>query len=206
MTDKKIIISAIILTLLLVGGAWYYAKQAPGASPSPTPSGDLESGILVGNPDAAVTLEEYTNFSCSACGFFAAGALGRIKEDYIKTGKVKMIIYILPPYEFSWAALCAEEQNKFVELHDYIFAHQSQITQESSLKDAAVNAGLDSAKFNTCYASGKYDDKAIKWSQEAIARGIDATPTFFINGQKLIGALPYDDFKKVIDEKLNQAQ
>ncbi len=206
MSDKKIVIFAVIVSLLLIGGGWYYSKQAPSSPPAPKSSGALEPGILVGNPSAAVTMEEYTSFSCSACGSFAAGALGRIKDDYIKTGKVKMVIYVLPPYEFGWAALCAEEQNKFVELHDYIFAHQSQITQESRLKDAAVNARLDSAKFNVCYASGKYADKATKWSEEAMERSVEATPTFFINGQKLIGAQPYDDFKKIIDEKLNQAR
>lgn len=206
MSNKKIIILAVILSVLLIGGALYYSGQSSLSSPSPTSSGALEPGILVGNPSAKVTMEEYTSFSCSACGSFAAGALGRIKDDYIKTGKVKMVIYVLPPYEFGWAALCAQEQNKFVELHDYIFAHQSQITQESALKDAAVNAGLDNEKFNACYASGKYADKVTKWSDEAKARGVDATPTFFINGQKFIGAQPYDDFKKILDEKLNQAQ
>lgn len=206
MSDKKIIIFATALSILLIGGAWYYSGQAPASPSAPTPSGNPEQGILVGDPNAAVTMEEYTSFSCSACGYFASGVLDRIKNDYVKTGKVKLVLYIMPPYEFGWAALCAQEQNKFVELHDYIFSHQSQMTQESALKDAAINAGLDSDKFNACYASGKYADKVTKWSEEAKTRGIEATPTFFINGQKLIGAQPFDDFKKIIDEKLSQAQ
>ena len=207
MLDKKIIFIAVIIALILVGGSWYYSQQgAITPSPMPKNKAGFEPGIVVGNPNAPVVMEEYTNFACSACGAFAVGPLERIKEDYIKTGKIRIILYVLPPYEFGWAALCAEEQNKFIVLHDYIFSHQSQITQESSLKDAAVNAGLDSTRFNACYSSGKYAAKAVKWSEEARERGIEATPTFFINGQKLIGALPYDDFKKIIDEKLDQAK
>ncbi|MBU4143033.1 DsbA family protein [Patescibacteria group bacterium] len=212
MTDKKIIFSAVILSLFLIGGAWYYSEQLPtasisGAIPSSSPSTvALEAGILIGDPNAPVTMEEYTNFLCSACARFAVTTLPQIKEDYVKTGKVKIVIYVLPPYELSQAALCSQEQNKFVEYHDYLFDHQGQITKEDDLKNMAVNAGLDSGKFNACYDSGQYADKAVKWSEEASSRGVESTPIFFINGQKLIGAQPYGDFKKIIDEKLNQAR
>lgn len=212
MTDKKIIIFALVLSVLLVGGSWYYSKQAPGASisgafSSPGLSAAVsEAGILVGNPAAPVTIEEYTNFICPACGRFANTAFGQIKDDYIKIGKVKMVIYIFPPYELGRAALCSQEQNKFTEYHDYLFVHQDQITKDDDLKNMAVNAGLDSQKFNACYDSEKYKDIVAKWSEQGISRGVDATPTFFINGQKLIGAQPYDDFKKIIDQKLNQAR
>ncbi|MBU3901209.1 DsbA family protein, partial [Patescibacteria group bacterium] len=112
MTDKKIIFSAVILSLFLIGGAWYYSEQLPtasisGAIPSSSPSTvALEAGILIGDPNAPVTMEEYTNFLCSACARFAVTTLPQIKEDYVKTGKVKIVIYVLPPYELSQAALC----------------------------------------------------------------------------------------------------
>ncbi len=209
MTDKKIIVSALVLSALLIGGAWYYSNtQPPSAAilPSVSPSGAVtETGILVGDPAAPVTMEEYSNFLCSACARFALLTLTEIKKDYISTGKVKMIIYIYPPYELGKAALCAQEQNKFTEYHDYVFNHQGQITGEKDLKDFAANAGLDSAKFDACYDSGKYNDKVAKWYEEGTQRGVDSTPTFFINGQKLVGAQDYDEFKKIIDQKLNQA-
>ena len=208
MSDKKIIIFAVVLSLLLIGGGWYYSAQNQGNQPARTPdvSRDVsEPGILIGDPNAPVTMEEYTNFLCPACARFAGTTLTQIKDEYVKTGKVKLAIFILPPYELGQAAFCANEQNKFVEYHDYTFAHQEQITKEGDLKDFAVNAGLDSAKFNACYDSAKYQEKVSKWYEEANARGVESTPTFFINGQKFIGAQPYADFKKLIDEKLNQA-
>lgn len=210
MSDKKIIIVALVLAALLIGGGWYYSKKTPAATNSPQPSGSVsavtEQGIMIGDPKAPVTMEEYTNFICPACARFANVTLGQIMDAYIKTGKVRMVIYILPPYELGRAALCAQEQNKFVEYQEYLFSHQDQITKDSDLKDMAVNAGLDSQKFNTCYDANKDEAKLAKWYEEGVGRGVDSTPTFFINGQKLIGALPFDDFKKAIDEKLNQAQ
>ena len=211
MTDKKIIIFAIILAVLLAGGGWYYSKKSPaGSGPNPTsslsPATITQAGISIGNPNAKVTMEEYTNFLCPACGRFAATTFGSIMDDYIKTGKVKMIFYVFPPYELGRAALCSQEQNKFIEFHDYIFPRQTQITQESSIRDMVSNAGLDLKKYDACYNSGTYTDVVTKWNEEGTARGVDATPIFFINGQKLIGAQPYGDFKKIIDEKLNQAQ
>ncbi|MDD2753033.1 MAG: DsbA family protein [Candidatus Portnoybacteria bacterium] len=207
MSDKKIITIAIILAALLIGGGWYYSKQAPVArvsQPVISPTGAFESGILIGDSSAPVTMEEYTSFICPACARFASGALEQIKEEYVKTGKVKIIIYVLPPYELGRAALCGQEQNKFVVYHDYLFSHQDQISNEGDLKNMAVNAGLDSQKFNACFDANKDEGKLAKWYEEGSGRGVDSTPTFFINGQKLIGALPFDDFKKVIDQKLEQ--
>ena len=214
MSDKKIIVIALILAVLLVGGGWYYSKHQPPSaailpppSASATPNSVSENGIVIGNPNAPVTMEEYTNFLCPACGSFATQTLPGIMDEYVKTGKVKMVFYIYPPQELSQAALCADEQNKFIEYHDYLFAHRDQISVEKDLKDFATNAGLDLQKFSACYDSpDKYKDKIQKWYDEGAARGVDATPTFFINGQKFIGAQPYADFKKIIEEKLNQTK
>lgn len=210
MTDKKIIIAALILAILVIGGGWYYSTHNPQpasiSQQSPTPlAAATEPGINFGDPQAPVTMEIYTNFLCPACARFASESFGKIKDDYIAKGKVKVVFYIFPPLELSKAALCAEEQEKYIEYHDYVFSHQTQITDEAILKDFAVNAGLDGQKFNACYdALDKYADKIQKWLNEGQARGVEATPTFFINGQKFIGAQPYAEFKKIIDEKLNQ--
>ena len=210
MSDKKIIIVAIILSALVIGGGWYYSQNRPQpaaiSQPEQTPlAAATEPGISFGNPDAPITMELYTNFICPACGNFATETFGQIKDNYIANGKLKMVFYIFPPIELSKAGLCAEEQGKFIEYHDYVFSHQAQITDEEILKDFAINAGLDGQKFNECYAApDKFKDKIQKWFDEGQARGVDATPTFFINGQKFVGAQPYEEFQKIIDQKLNQ--
>jgi len=212
MSNKKPIIIAVILSLIIIAAGWYYSTHKnPNNTPNPQQSASAsplanatEQGISYGNPDAPVTVEEYTNFLCPACASFAADTFLKIKDAYIATGKVRFIFYIFPPFELSQAALCAVEQNKFIEYHDYVFSHQTQISGEQELKDFAVNVGMDSQKFNDCYASDKYQDKVQKWLDEGQARGVEVTPTFFVNGQKFVGAQPYAEFQKLIDQKLNQ--
>lgn len=213
MSDKKIIIAALILSVMVVGGGWYYSKYKPQSaailqtpSPSQQPAISNIEGITIGNPNAPVTIEEYTNFMCSACARFATTALKSIEEDYIKTGKAKMVIYVFPPLELSKAALCSDEQNKFSEYHDYLFSHQGAISSEQDLTNFAVNVGMDGQKFQACYASDKYNGRVQTWLDAGKAKGVEATPTFFINGQNLVGAQPYDEFKKIIDQKLEGAK
>lgn len=211
MSDKKIIIVAVILSLLLVGGGWYYSKYRPPSAAivnqTNTQAKDLPTGtagISLGNPAAPVVIEEYTNFLCPACASFALVTFDQINENYVKSGKVRFVFYVFPPLELGRAAICAQEQNKFIEYHEYLFEHQGQITKEKDLRDFAINVGIDGTKFDNCYAAQATKDKTTAWMNEGSKRGVDSTPTFFINGQKLIGAQPYEDFKKIIDEKINQ--
>jgi len=215
----KIIFGIIILSTV-VGVAWYsylrqgvdplkqaYSPSKPGAVSSIGPSEIVfEAGILIGNSNAPVTIEEYTDFLCPACARFAASTLTQIEEDYIKTGKVKMLVYILPPQQLGWAALCSQEQNKFIEFSSYLFIHQKQITRERYIRNLAINAGLDIQKFDACYASNKYREKVDKWAKDSEKRKVVSIPTFFINGEELVGAKQYDEFKKIIDRKLGQAR
>jgi len=186
-------------------------QQAPGQPPQqPTSSKvSVDDDPVLGNKNAQVTLIEFSDYECPFCKRHFDQVYPSLKKDYIDTGKVKMVIYVNPPIEMTKAALCAQEQNKFIEFHDYTFAHQKEITQEADIKIFANNAGLDSTKFDVCYASDKYNalagngNQPGKWYQEGVARGVDATPTFFVNGQKFVGAYPYSEFQKIIDEKLN---
>ncbi|PIV38407.1 MAG: hypothetical protein COS30_02275 [Candidatus Portnoybacteria bacterium CG02_land_8_20_14_3_00_45_8] len=210
MSDKKIIIAAVILSLILAGGGWYYSKHRPPSAAIVNQADNTKNsavsqpGISLGNPAAPVVIEEYTNFLCPACASFAMVTFDQINDNYVKSGKVKFVFYIFPPLELGRAAICAQEQNKFIEYHTYLFEHQGQITEEKNLRDFAINIGIDGTKFDSCYAAQATIDKSTAWTNEGSSRGVDSTPTFFINGQKLIGAQPYEDFKKVIDEKLNQ--
>lgn len=210
MSDKKIIAIAIVFSAVIISAGWYYSKHQPPTaailptlSATPDYSAAKQAGITIGNPDAPVTTEEYTNFLCSHCQNFANGALKQIENDYVKTGKVKIIFYIYPA-ELGQAALCALEQNKFLEYHDYLFTHQ--LTQDSDITNFAVNAGLDGPSFSTCYSSDKYKDRVQQWIDAGTVRKIEGTPTFFINGQEIIGEVPYEDIQKVIEQKLNAAQ
>jgi protein-disulfide isomerase len=99
------------------------------------------------------------------------------------------------------AAMCADDQGKFWEMHRVLFANQQKLGIED-LKAHAATLGLDTAKFNACLDGGgkkAYVDADLKAGAEA---GVTGTPAFFINGKMLSGALPFAEFKKVIDAEL----
>jgi protein-disulfide isomerase len=205
MSDKKIIIIAVILALGLIGAGWYFSKNevnpGPAAVSNPDISQNATPGIILGSEDAPVLMEEYTNFLCSHCANFALQTLPKIEQDYIAKGKVKLIIYILPPYELARAAYCANQAGKFLEFEDYMFNHQADIKQEQDVLNAADTVGLGD-DFEACYNSDEAKKAAQDWYNKAGEKGIEGTPTFYINGEEIVGAVPYEDFQKVIDNQL----
>jgi peptidylprolyl isomerase len=114
------------------------------------------------------------------------------------------------------ASECADDQGKFWEYHDLLFANQSAIDVDS-LKAYAVRLGLDTASFNNCLDSGKQTSEVQKDAQDAQSYGAGGTPAFFINGRFVSGAIPFDDyqdssgatqpgFKSIIDAALEEVE
>jgi protein-disulfide isomerase len=91
------------------------------------------------------------------------------------------------------ATECADEQGKFWEFHDVVFANQTAIDVDS-LKGYAAELGLDTGAFGDCLDEGKQSSEVEKDSADAQAAGLGSTPSFFINGQPVIGAVPFDDY------------
>jgi protein-disulfide isomerase len=160
-----------------------------------------------GSPDAPVTIVEFSDFQCPYCARFYKNTLPQIEEKYIKTGKVKLIYKDFPlsfhqyAQKAAEAAECADEQGKFWEYHDKLFENQSQL-DVASLKRYAAELGLDTQAFNECLDSGKMAAEVQQDFNEGKAKGVSGTPTFFINGQKLVGAQPFEAFERIIEEKL----
>jgi protein-disulfide isomerase len=103
------------------------------------------------------------------------------------------------------SAHCAGEQKKYWEMHDQIFAHQSQMTLPD-LRRHAEGLKLDMAKFDLCVGSGKYAQAIEADIKAGEALGVNSTPTMYVNGRPVIGAQPFDLFKSVIDEELARAK
>ena len=104
----------------------------------------------------------------------------------------------------SEAADCANEQGKFWEYHDALYDSQTTITQTAqtggvtaavdALKGLASQLGLDTAAFNECLDTDKYASEVQKDVQDGTSYGVDGTPAFFVNGQLVVGALPFADY------------
>ncbi|MBI4995227.1 thioredoxin domain-containing protein [Candidatus Peregrinibacteria bacterium] len=192
----------------------------------------LDTNSVKGDLDAAISLVEFSDFQCPFCARFAANTISQVDENYAKSGKVK-IAFRDYPLDFhknaapaALAARCAGEQGKFWEMHDVIFAKQSEWSGEveSALKFKlyAKQLGLDVKKFNGCFDSKKYIGEIQKDLIAGIAAGIEGTPGSFINGkeiaghcwalnryngkyewQKMSGAMPFETvFKPVIEAEL----
>ena len=131
----------------------------------------------------------------------------QIEDEY--KGKVKIAFKQLPlPFHdkahlAAEAALAANEQGKFWAMHDKLFANQ-QALDRPSLEKYAQEIGLNMNRFTAALDSGKFKDKVDSDAKEGAAVGATGTPTFFINGTRLVGAQPADKFKELIDAELKK--
>jgi len=178
-------------------------QKAPGIDMS----GLIDDDDVKGDPNAPVTIVEWSDFECPFCAKFYRDTLGQIDEQYIKTGKVKLVFRDFPlgfhanAQKSSEAAECAGEQGKYWEMHDILFESGVQ-GGVSTYKKYASDLGLNTATFNTCLDSGAMADEVSKDMKDGTAAGIRGTPGFIINGQLLSGAQPFANFKSVIDAEL----
>lgn len=162
----------------------------------------------LGNPNAPVTIVEFSDFQCPYCGRFFANTLGPLKEKYVKTGKVRFVYRDFPLASIhteatgaAEAAACANDQGKFWEYHDTIFQNQPTLSA-ANYKQWAKDLGLNAAAFNQCVDSRKYADEVQKDFNDGRKAGVSGTPTFFINGKILVGALPFEEFESAVEEAL----
>jgi len=161
-----------------------------------------------GSTTAPVTLVEFSDFQCPFCAQVMP-TLKRVQQTY--GDKVRVVWKDFPltaihPQAFgaAQAGQCAQEQGKFWELHDRLFANQ-QALQPEALKAHAAAAGLDATTFDECLDSGKHADAVQAQMNAATSLGVVSTPTVFVNGRAVSGAQPYEAFAKIIDEELARA-
>ena len=140
------------------------------------------------------------------------GAEPLIRENYIKTGQVRLIFNPVlshgdRSYQTHQAAECAGEQGRFWEFHDVLFEHQDSFWAgdiRATVKQLAAEAGLDTASFNACLDEQRYLDVIFSQDEIRQQRGIRGQPVFDINGEFLVGAQPFEVFQSVIEAQLAQ--
>jgi protein-disulfide isomerase len=194
-----------------------YTKRIETAAltPPPAPAGapddqggkfDVKVGDapVKGPASAPITVVTWSDFQCPFCGR-AIPTVRQLESDY--KGKIRIAFKQFPlPFHdkahlAAEAALAANEQGKFWQMHDKMFANQ-QALDRPSLEKYAQEIGLDMGKFKAALDSGKFKDKVDAEDKEGAAFGVTGTPTFFINGTRLVGAQPLESFKAAIDKEL----
>lgn len=158
----------------------------------------------IGPVEAPVTIIQFAEYQCPYCGK-AATTLDEVMEAY--PGKVRMVFRDFPlgfhdrAIPAAVAANCAEQQGKYWEMHRMLMADQSEL-DDATLEAHARKAALDIDKWQTCRKDPAMEAEVTKDMADGSAAGVSGTPAFFINGIMLSGALPFSEFKAVIDREL----
>ena len=207
-----VIAGSILLAGVLVAGAIMYST-GPGLPKQPAAVASPEvltlnneqlaaNSASMGNPEAPVTIVEFSDFQCPYCNKFFQTAEKDIIEKYVKTGQVRFVYRHFPLTNIHPNALPAAQaseaariQGKFWEMHNLLFVRQTEWSNlpnpNNTFVSYAQNLGLDTAKFAKDMDSQEIKNIISKDMADAAMLEIDGTPTNFINGERLVGAIPF---------------
>ncbi len=169
---------------------------------------DISEDPFRGNPDAPITIIEFSDFTCGYCGRFATTTLEPLLAEY--PDQVKLV-YIDYPFlsqmsvPAALAAECAHDQGMFWEMHDLIFNNQQGMSPDS-LRSHAETLELDLDAYDACFDEGVHIEEIRADLSHGQELGVSGTPAFFVNGRFVSGAQPVDVFRRFIDEELAALQ
>lgn len=171
-------------------------------------------GESMGQANAPVTIREFGDYQCPACGHFEPTA-ERIRDQYVKSGKVRFIFFDFPlqmhqhSQQAAVAARCAAKQGKFWTYHNRIYKTQDKWAKQddptSVFLDLAVESGLDTGKLKQCMNSNGPVATISAERDAGTLIKLRATPTVLVNNTEFVGGPTYDKLKKAIDEALADA-
>jgi protein-disulfide isomerase len=183
------------------------AKYSASVSIEPLREQVAAAGPARGSENARITIVEFSDFECPYCGQFEP-ELKKLLEAY--PTQVRLVYRNMPipslhpaAQKAAEAAICADKQGKFWEMHDTLFSEQSSL-DVAALKEKAKRLGLDSTKFDVCLDKDEAVPALNVDLREAQRLGLDATPATFINGRFVNGAVSYDDLVALIKDELGK--
>ncbi len=211
---KPFVIGLIGLAVLMLGGIIFAVRYASSSVPSATYEANLsfvdDGDPSYGNSDAPIVIRMFEDFECSACRVAKTGI------DYVKQTYGDRVRFVwndmpLPGHRYSRMAAnagrCAEEQGKFWEYADLLYQEQPYWTQVNTSMDAssifiryAEQLELRKDAFSVCLDEQRYEDRIVQDLKESQANNVDATPTFFVNQRRYVGALSNESWDKAIEE------
>jgi protein-disulfide isomerase len=171
---------------------------------------EIDDDAILGNPDAPVTWIEFGDYECPFCGQLY-GTAKQIKEEYVATGKVRMVFRDFPlsfhptAVPSAEAAECAGDQGKYWDYHDVLFERQAQASTFDYVA-IAKELSLDTVAFKSCVDNRTHKAEVEKDFNDGAAAGVEGTPGVIINGELVAGAYPYEHFKQIIESKLAEGK
>ena len=178
-------------------------------------------GYTLGDASAKVELSEFADFECPACARFYDITEPDIKKNLVATGLVRYTFYDFPLLNAhqntvvaSMAAACSDDQSKFWEMHDQLFANQNAWSGISTgnprgvITAYAQRIGLDIGKWNACMDASTHADRIKANYAKGLMQQVTGTPSFYVNGVRVDsrnGVATYDEIKAAVDAALAAA-
>ena len=208
-----IVYTGILLIRARAGAADQSAAVEAAAANAPqvqfVPSEDAV-GVSMGQADAPVVVREFADYQCPACGTFEP-ALEKMRKEYVDTGMVRFVFFDYPldihknAMFASLAARCAGSQGHFWPMHDLLYARQQDWAEAAEpiakFQSYAQELGLDPGALLGCIRSGTTRQDVMRSQAYGDALGINATPSYGVNGAGRAGAMPYDELKELIEQQ-----
>jgi protein-disulfide isomerase len=227
--NKWVVITAVVAVLIfaLGGAAGYFvarfsfdqameaqAAQQPSIPPVQPTQGpvrldnvETDGDPQIGPNNAKVTIVEFSDFQCPYCQRFRNDTFDALFEAY--GDDIRFVYRDFPlsslhpqAQKAAEAAECANDQGKFWEMHDLLYENIAILSEDLYL-ELADELKLDTEQFADCLDSDKYADEVAADQQDGASYGVSGTPTFFINGWKLVGAQPFTAFEALIEQELD---
>ena len=216
------VIGIVVAGALLVAAALIYPNLRPVGEIANADSSErpMVDGNTMGDPDAPIKIEEFSDYQCPFCARFYEETEAQIANTYVADGTVYFVYrsfgnFIGPESKAAAeAAYCAGDQNKYWEYHDILFANQTGENvgafADRRLQAFAEALSLDMEAFNSCLRSGKYSDRVNQDRIDGTAAGVTGTPAFLlsytVDGEQrtrfISGALPFSEFQTQIEGAL----
>lgn len=222
--QRLIVILAVAAAAMVVAGLLILpslrANLAPvgeivTAVPHEHPKAD---GTAMGDPNAPVLVEVWEDFQCPACRGYSEQIEPQVTQNYVATGKIRYVFRQYPfidtnsatkeSHQAANASLCANEQGRFWDYHDILFANWTGENvgdfSDKRLEAIAQTLDLDINKFNDCFKANRYKDQIDKDKADGEKAGVQGTPSVFVNGTLIKpGFVPsYQDISAAIDAAL----
>jgi protein-disulfide isomerase len=208
-----VVLGALVVVGILIAPSISNALRPVGDVIAP-PSAEIPNSDFnaMGDPNAPVTIIEYSDFQCPACKLFHDQAETAMINEYVSNGTVYFVYkpmgnWIGPESaQAAEAAYCAADQDRFWDFHATLFANQG--TENSGnysdrrLVAMAEAIGLDMDAFNNCLDSNKYRDQVNQDRAEGDAAGVQGTPSFSINGKLVGGAISFTQLQQEVEAAL----
>ncbi len=162
--------------------------------------------IAIGKANAPVTIVQYVSLNCATCGKFQSTALPKLKKSYIDKGKVRLVFREFPEDNASMTAALAVRcvgEKDYLKTMEKLLSHQKEWAGPEANKDALYklvkSSGLKRDKFDACLADKTVSDGLTAAKERATGFGVTVSPTFFVNTQKVAGAVSAEEMQGVID-------